>query len=316
MNRKKNLIFFFSFGWLLFLSACGTAPTEEQAKDDDEILHVNLSPRASTMLFDSADAQISEIKIQRFSCPDGSEPVDYTLRQVAAEKVFILNEKRTVLVGCSLRLRGMTLTLNRIVVSFDAIKDQMTTAGTSETILANSGRTTFLNSVVPSKIPSGAEKNIFWPLIVSYVDTKTRLFPLEVEAREPGVAGLGMVISRLEDRGTVNGVWREFGVSLSCLAPQLLGSCNSISFAGMTARFALQSDVDLGDAQKIRAQGGLFDQLFTAGLTHYVGSGLRFTLTTPLAFFGQPLYLIVMKGQSYSVFSVAAGSVPSANANE
>jgi len=116
----------------------------------------------------------------------------------------------------------------------------------------------------------------------------------------------------LEDRGVVNTIWREFGISLSCGAKQTLGTCNGYDLMGLTARLVLQSDVDTGVAQQIRYQGGLSSLQFTAGLTHLVGSGLRFTIEMPLAYFGQKLFLILMKGQAYTVFAVSPELVPDA----
>lgn len=156
---------------------------------------------------------------------------------------------------------------------------------------------------MPYKLGTAVERNVFWSVNVSYIDDKMRLFPIVAEAREANVKPLGLTISSLEDRGIVNSIWREFGVSLSCGAVQNLGSCNGYDLMGLTARLALQSEVDIGSAQQIRYQGGLNNLLFTAGLTHLVGSGLRFTAVMPLAYFGQKLYLIVMRGQSYTVLS-------------
>jgi hypothetical protein len=64
-------------------------------------------------------------------------------------------------------------------------------------------------------------------------------------------------------------------------------------------------------AEQIRAQGKTPDLRFTAGLTHLVGSGLRFTIAVPHEWFGQKLYLIVMRGQGYSVFDVAPDKIVS-----
>ncbi|MEY4064493.1 MAG: hypothetical protein RIR26_701 [Pseudomonadota bacterium] len=321
MSKKMKIEFkvvavFSALSVFHFATSCGQKKTTSGAAETPETLHVNLSVHPSTMLLGAPDTLISEVTIQRFSCPDASDPVDYSLKQVQSEKVFVLNESRAVLEGCSLRIRSIKLTSGKLTFKFDAAKDQFTAVGTSETVLSNSAQNAFLNAVIPTKVPLASEKNIFWPLMVSAVDSTERLFPLMVEAREAGVPSLGLSVSHINDRGTLNTTWREFGVALSCGAPSALGSCNGQLLRGMTARMVLQSDVDLGSADQIRLRGSLNDFLFTAGLSHLLGSGLRFTLTLPLSQFGQPQYLIVMKGRSYSVFKVLPDSVPSANANQ
>lgn len=292
--------------------ACGSKVSSDE-EDDSETLHLSFSLHASTMLLGVTDALVSELTLQRFNCPTDPEPIDYGLNLVQADKVFVLNERRDVLEGCSLRVRNVKLNWKELTVVFTSIKDSSTSSGTIETVLANSSKTAFLNVVIPSKVGEAVDKNLFWPMVMSYVDSKSRLFPVVVEARETGVASLGLSISRLEDRGVVNSIWREFGVSLSCGGPQTLGTCNGSDLMGLTARLVLQSDVDTSVAEQIRYQGGIDQLLFKAGLTHLVGSGLRFTLNAPISYFGQRMYLILMKGQRYTVFEVAPELVPTAN---
>jgi len=308
----RPLKFVLFSAWFALLSGCGKKANTEES-ESLETLHLSVTVRASTMLLGVSDAAISEITLQRFNCPSSSEPIDYVLNLVEADKAFVLNEERSVLEGCSLKVRNVKIKWKELTASFDAVKGATTAAGTSETVLSNSSKSAFLNAVLPAKVGVAVEKNLFWSLNVSYVDNKSRLFPVVAEAREPEVASLGLSVSRLEDRGVVNTIWREFGVSLSCGAAQTFGTCNGIDLMGVKARFVLQSDVDTGVAAQIRYQGGLNDLQFTSALTHLVGSGLRFTLNMPVGNFGQPVYLILMRGQSYSVFAVAPESVPTAN---
>lgn len=296
----------------LLLTSCGKKATTTEDEVGDT-LHLSFSVHASTMLLGVTDAVISEITVQRLKCPLDSEPTDYILSAVQAEKNFVLNEKRSTLEGCSLRVRNVKLKWKDLTASFDALKDTNTDSSTTETVLANSSKTAFLNVVIPTKVGVAVDKNLFWPMNISYIDNKSRLFPIVAEAREPGVPSLGLSVSRLEDRGVVNSIWREFGVSLSCGGPQTLGTCQGSDLMGLTARLVLQSDVDSTVAEQIRYQGGVNNLLFTAGLTHLVGSGLRFTLNSPTAYFGQRMYLIIMKGQRYTMFEVLPESVPTAN---
>jgi hypothetical protein len=291
---------------------CGKKSSEADS-ESSQTLHLSLSVRPSTMLLGVNDASISELTVQRYNCPSSAEQTDYVLAPVEADKTFVLNEERTILEGCSLRVRNVKIKWKELTVSFSAVKDATTAAATTETVLANPSQSAFLNVVMPAKVGVAVDKNLFWSMNLSYIDNKTRLFPVVAEAREPGVAALGLTISRLEDRGTVNTIWREFGVSLSCGAPQTFGTCNDLDLMGIKARFVLQKDVDTGVAAQIRYQGGLNDLQFTSALTHIVGSGLRFTLNMPVSYFGQPLFLILMKDQSYTVFAVAPGSIPTAN---
>ncbi|MEN9529094.1 MAG: hypothetical protein RI932_967 [Pseudomonadota bacterium] len=302
----------FIAGMLVLFPGCGKKSAGGES-ESNETLHLSLSARASTMLLGVTDAAVSEITLQRFNCPSSPEPTDYVLGLVQADKTFVLNEERSILEGCSLKVRNVKVKWKELTASFDAIKDNLTTSGTSETVLANASKSAFLNVVLPAKVGVAVDKNLFWSLNISYVDNKTRLFPLVAEAREPEVASLGLSVSRLEDRGVANSIWREFGISLSCAAPQAFGTCNGIDLMGVRARFVLQADVDTSVAAQIRYQGGLNDLQFTSALTHLVGSGLRFTLNMPVGYFGQRLYLIVMRGQSYSVFAVAPELVPTAN---
>jgi hypothetical protein len=296
----------------LFAISCGKKAVSESS-EPSETLHVHFSIHASTMLLGVTDAQVSEITVQRFNCPDASEATDYVLSLVQAEKSFVLNEAREVLEGCSLKIRNIKLKWKELTASFDSLKENATGSGTSETVLANSSKSAFLNVITPAKVGMAVEKNLFWPMNISYIDSKIRLFPVVAEAREPNVASLGLSVSTLEDRGVVNSIWREFGISISCGGAQTFGTCNGSNLMGLTARFVLKSDIDLGVASQIRYQGGLNDLLFTSGVTHLVGSGLRFTLNMPTAYFGQQLYLVLMKGQSYTVFEVLPELVPTAN---
>ncbi len=291
---------------------CGrkdAATAEEQSVDN---VHVSFFVHASTMLLGVTDAQITEVTVQRSACPTDPEAVDYVLKFIPSDKMFVLNEQRSIIEGCTLQVRAIKLAWKELVVEYKLFKEQITASQTYEAVLANSSKTAFLNVSMPYKLGTAVERNVFWSVSVSYIDDKMRLFPIVAEARETNVKPLGLTISSLEDRGIVNSIWREFGVSLSCGAVQNLGSCNGYDLLGLTARIVLQSDVDIGSAQQIRYQGGLNNLLFTAGLTHLVGSGLRFTAVMPLAYFGQKLYLILIRGQGYTVFDLPAGLIPSA----
>lgn len=313
VKTRKNALGKICIAVALFVAAaCGrkSSTTEEQSLDN---VHVNFYLHASTMLLGVSDAQVSEITVQRSGCADNADPIDYNLKIIPSEKLFVLNEQRSVLEGCVLQIRAMKLTWKDLTVEFKVSKEQLTASQTFEAVLANSSKSAFVNLSMPYKMSTAVERNVFWSVNLSYVDDKIRLFPIVAEAREPGVDSLGLAISSLEDRGVVNTIWREFGVSLSCGALQSLGTCNKYDLLGLTARLVLQKDIDLGVAQQIRYQGGLNDLLFTAGLTHLVGSGVRFTMAMPVAYFGQKLYLVVMRGQGYAVFDVQPGTVPSAS---
>jgi hypothetical protein len=304
-----RLLLVFSIFLQMMLAGCGqnqkTAAEEEQTDN----IHINLLVRPSTMLLGVTDAQITELTIQRSACPYDSEAMDYVIKLVPSEKLFVLNEQRAAIEGCTLQVRAMKLSWKELVVDYKVVKEQTTGSQTFEAVLANSSNSAFLNVSMPHKLGTAVERNVFWSVNVSYIDTKTRLFPIVAEARENGVKPLGLSVSSLEDRGIVNSAYREFGVSLSCGAVQSLGTCNSYELMGTTARIVLQTDVDVGSAQQIRFQGGQSQFLFTSGLTHLVGSGLRFMIVMPLAYFGQKLYLIVMRGQGYTVFGLPAGLV-------
>ncbi|MEN9810338.1 MAG: hypothetical protein RLZZ488_1905 [Pseudomonadota bacterium] len=296
---------------LLFLLACGRKDTGNQATEDDNV-HVNFVVRASTMLLGVTDAQISEITIQRLNCPVAGEPVDYQLKFIPSDKMFVLNEQRAVIEGCDLRVRKVTVIWKELQVEYSTFKEQQTSAQTFETVLANPSKNAFLNVVMPYKLSVAVERNVFWSMNVSYTDSKSILFPIVAEAREASVKPLGLSISSLEDRGVVNSIWREFGVSLSCGAVQSLGTCNAYELMGLRARIVKQSDVDIGVAEQIRFQGSTNNLLFTAGLTHLLGSGLRFTIAMPLAYFGEKLYLILTRGQGYTVFDLRPELIPAA----
>jgi hypothetical protein len=302
-------VFFLLLFLQLFSASCGQKGTAAAGEESSDNIHLNFFVHPSTMLLGVTDAQITELTVQRSACPVESEPVDYVLKLVPSEKMFVLNEQRSALEECTLQLRALKLTWKELVVDYKIIKEQTTASQTFEAVLANSSNSAFLNVTMPYKLGTAVDRNVFWSVNVSYIDTKTRLFPVVAEARESGVKSLGLTISRLEDRGIVNSTMREFGVSLSCGAVQSLGTCNSYELMGMTARIALQSDVDLSSAQQIRFHGAQSQYLFTSGLTHLVGSGLRFTVVMPLAYFGQKLYLIIMRGQGYTVFDLPAGLV-------
>jgi hypothetical protein len=301
-----SLLIFLLMVLQLIAAACGQKDKAADESSADNV-HVNLFVRPSTMLLGVTDAQITELTIQRSACPNDAEPLDYVLQLVSGEKMFVLNEQRSVLEECTLQLRALKLKWKGLTVGYKLIKEQTTASQTFEAVLANSSNSAFLNISMPYKIGTAVDRNIFWSVNVSYIDTKTRLFPIAAEARENGVKPLGLTVSSLEDRGILNSTLREFGVSLSCGAEQNLGTCNSYELMGMTARIALQSDVDTGSAQQIRFHGSALQNLFTSGLTHLVGSGLRFTVVMPLAYFGQKLYLILMNGQGYTVFDLPAG---------
>lgn len=302
---------FFLLSCILLQLACGKKVIDTQITDDDNV-HINFSARASTMLLGVTDAQISEITVQRLNCPEAGEPVDYLLRVIPSEKLFVLNEQRALIEGCELRVRKLKLVWKELQVEFTTLREQQTSAQTFETVLANPSKNAFLNVVTPYKLSIAIERNIFWSMNVSYTDSRIRLFPIVAEAREANVKPLGLSISSLEDRGEVNSIWREFGLSLSCGAVQSLGTCNDYELMGLRARIVPQSDVDIGVAEQIRFQGSTNNLLFTAGLTHILGSGLRFTIALPLAHFGQKLYLILTRGQGYTVFDLQPELIPAA----
>lgn len=294
------------------LSSCGNNEASKTSLLNSKV-HLNFYIHQTTMLLGVSDASVSEITIQRFNCPEEPSTFDYTLNFIDSEKVFILNEEQKMVEGCSLRVTKVKAVWKERIYEFALLNEVFTSVGTVETVLANSSKTAFLNSVLPAKLGFALDRDFSLPLTLSYIDTQSRQFPLVATSREPGVTELGLTISRLEDRGVVNNSWREFGVSLSCAGPYELGFCNGIETQGLTARLALKSDVDINDAEQIRFHGGLASNLFRSGLTHLIGSGLRFTLNTPTEYYGRSMYLILMKGKRYSVFEVAPDLVAAAN---
>lgn len=305
-HKKKFLFIFLPF----ILNGCGQKKSEADIPNSENI-HVNFSLQISTLLLGVSDAQITEMTIQKSQCPDASEPLDYQLKFIPSNKNFVLNEQRSFIEGCTLQIRGIKVAWKELTVEYKLLNEVNTAAKSYEAVLSNSSQSSFIYVTMPTQVGTAIERDVFWSLNVSYLDAKSRLFPVVAEAREPGVEPLGLAISALEDRGVVNSIWRELGISLACIGAQSFGTCNQYGLIGLTARIVLQSQVDKSVAQQIRYQGALNDLLFTSGLTHLAGSGLRFTLEMPTSVFGQPLYLIVMRGQGYSVFELPPGLIPS-----
>jgi len=297
--------------FVCFLLSCGRGTVAEEATTD-EMVHVNLAIHASTLLLGVSDAVVSDIVVRRLECPGAEEPLDYKLQLIPSEKIFVLNEQRKAIEGCQLQLQEVTVAWKELSVVFNVIGEQKLTAeGLYEGRLENSSRSASLYFSMPGRVSAGTPRDIFWSVNVAYSDSKSQPFPNIAQAREEGTDSLALSLSQFEDRGVLNSIWREFGVTLSCTGAHALGVCNGYELLGTTARLVLQSGLDVSVAEQIRAQGKTPDLRFTAGLTHLVGSGLRFTIAVPHEWFGQKLYLIVMRGQGYSVFDVAPDKIVS-----
>lgn len=108
----------------LLALGCGrkdASTAEEQSTDN---VHISFFVHASTMLLGVTDAQITEVTVQRSACPADPEPLDYVLKFIPSDKMFVLNEQRSIIEGCTLQVRAIKLAWKELVVEYKLSKSK------------------------------------------------------------------------------------------------------------------------------------------------------------------------------------------------
>ncbi|MEN9826619.1 MAG: hypothetical protein RI953_2364 [Pseudomonadota bacterium] len=296
-NYKR--IFFFSMAFI-----CVSCGGSNKASDAAETMqtHLVLHPTYSMPL--PSGFSISEIALRRVDCENEDTDVEHVLPVVESEGVFVFNVPEAEIRECGILVRRVVLKSKTSELTFNLIKQTRTQKGSRELFLAPSTGTAGLTLTLPEKTAIRVEQTLDWPMNLAYDDYREGKFPRVASYSESTASSLNLRLSAVEDRGIVSSSWRELGITLTCDTWAQFLECSGVSLLKLLGRFVREGDVSIETPAQVKTALAQSSLQFESTLSHFIGSGLRFTMLYPLAWQDKTLLLLVGRDQQYNVFKI------------
>ncbi|MFZ9521122.1 MAG: hypothetical protein ACO3A4_11665 [Silvanigrellaceae bacterium] len=309
MSITMNTVRYF-FSFLFVLAACGTGSKSTDAADSQQT-HLVLHPTFSMPL--PQGFSVSEIAIRRVDCENEDTDVEHVLPVVDSEGVFVFNVPEVEVRECGILVRRVVLKSKTSETTFNLIKQTRTQKGSREIFLAPTSGTAGLTLTLPEKTAIRVEQSVDWPMNLAYDDYREGKFPRVATYTESTSSSLNLRLSAVEDRGIVSSSWRELGITLTCDTWAQYLECSGVSLLKLLGRFVREGDVSLESPAQIKTALAQSSLQFESTLSHFIGSGLRFTMLYPLAWQDKTLLLLVGRDQLFNVFKIDQNLIATIN---
>ncbi|NBW80237.1 hypothetical protein EBR21_00650 [bacterium] len=293
--------FFFYFSIFFTVVACGSSKNSSDASSSLQA-HLVLHPTYSMPLPDGFS--ISEIAVRRVDCDNEDSDIEHVLPVVESEGSFVFNVPEAEVRECGILIRRVVLKSKTSNPTFSLIKQTRTQKGSRELFLAPATGTAGLTLTLPEKTPLRLEQSLDWPMNLAYDDFREGKFPRIASYSESTASSLNLRLSAVEDRGVVSSSWRELGITLTCDTWAQFLECSGVSLLKLLGRFVREGDVSVDTPAQVKTAMAQSSLQFESTLSHFIGSGLRFTMLYPLAWQGKTLLLLIGRDQQYNVFKV------------
>lgn len=295
---------------LVVLSTCGQKATSEQDQSDTTV-HLVFHPTFSMPLPEGFS--LSEIAVRRVDCESQDEGIEHVLGIVQNEGVFVFNVPESEVRECGVLLRRVVLKSSTSTQTYNLVKQTRSEKGSRELLLAPDEGTAGLVVTLPEKNSIRVNANSDWPLNFAFSENRDGRFPRTSVYTESGSVPLNLRLASVEDRGVVSGSWREYGITLTCDGWSKFLECEGRSLLRILAKLVREQDIAGNDPNQVRIALAQTQLQFESTISHFIGSGLRFTMLFPLAWQGQSLSLLVGTEQVHNVFKIDQNLVPSTN---
>lgn len=290
------------------LMHCGTkTPTEEP----EDMVHIALHPSFSMPLPEGYS--LKEIGLRRVDCASQDDNLEHSLELLRDDGVFVFNVPSSEISECGLLVRRVLISSETESVVFNIENHKRTEQGTREVTLTQDGGDAGLTVVLPEKNELSVARNTDWPLNFAYTTNRNGLYPRVASEANNQSKVYQFNLSAIEDKGVVATSWREYGVTLSCDSWAQFLACDGADLTRFLARLVRVSDVDIESPAQVRSALAQSSLQFESTISHFIGSGLRFTILFPLSWQNEDLYLIVGRNEGYNVFKINQDLVSAAN---
>jgi len=256
---------------------------------------------------------LKEIGLRRVDCEFQDESVEHALELLRDDEIFVFNVPEKEIAECGLLVRRVVLTNGSQDLTFTIDSQVRTEQGVREVLLKQEGSDSGMTVTLPEKIDLSIERNTDWPMNVAFIENREGLYPKVASEVGSDSKSIRFNLAAIEDKGVVATSWREYGVTLTCDGWAQFLACGGAELTRFIARLVRVSDIELESPTQVRLALAQTSLQFESTLSHFIGSGLRFTILFPTAWQTEDLYLIVGRNEGYNVFKIDQELVSAAN---
>ncbi|MEY2986927.1 MAG: hypothetical protein RJB13_448 [Pseudomonadota bacterium] len=300
--------FKYIFTAVLFLLTCGTA-TDNQTPESTA--HIALYPSFSMPL--PSQFRLKEIGVRRVDCEFQDESVEQSLELLRDDEIFIFNVPENEISECGLLVRRVVITDDTQELTFAIDSQTRTEQGVREVLLKQVNGSSGMTVTLPDKTEISVDRNTDWPLSLAFIENLEGLYPRVATQSSSDSKNYQFNLAAIEDKGVVATSWREYGVTLTCDGWAQFLACAGAELTRFIARLVRVSEVDIESPAQVRTALAQTSLQFESTLSHFIGSGLRFTILFPTSWQTEDLYLIVGRNEGFNVFKIDQDLVSAAN---
>jgi hypothetical protein len=295
--------------WIALLVSCGVQ--KDSSVEIPAQARITLHPSFSMPL--PGELTLSKIALRRVDCEYQDDSTEHILQILRDEETFIFNVPQAEVGDCGLLVRRVVLVRGSNEIEFELNEHARTQQGAREITLSQIDGSAGITVTLPERTEPVVARDTNWPINFAYIEDYEGLFPRVASNINNSQKNYNYKLAFVEDRGVVGGGWKEFGVTISCDGWSSFLNCAGESLKRMNARLVKIGDVDVKNYQDVTAALAQTELRFQSTITHFVGTGLRFTINHPLDWQNEDLYLIVGRNEGYNVFRINQDLVSAAN---
>jgi hypothetical protein len=292
----------------MLLLTCGKAAEEV---DPEPTVHIALYPSFSMPLPDQF--QLKEIGLRRVDCAFQDESLEHSIEILRDDELFVFNVSENEISECGLLVRRVVISNASQELIFTIDSQTRTEQGVREVLLKQENGSAGITVTLPEKTDISVARNTDWPMSVAYIENLEGLYPRVSSQVSTDAQSYQFSLAAIEDKGVVATSWREYGVTLTCDGWSQFLACAGSELTRFIARLVRVSDVDIDSPAQVRTALANTSLQFESTISHFIGSGLRFTVLFPLSWQTEDLYLIVGRNDGYNVFKIKQDLVSTAN---
>lgn len=293
---------------VVILLTCGKSEKQEET---ESTVHIALHPSFTMPL--PSGFRLKEIGLRRVDCDFQDESIEHALELLRDDEIFVFNVPENEIAQCGLLLRRVLISDGSNEITFGIESQVRTEQGLREILLKQENGTAGLTVTIPDRTEPSVERNTDWPVNFAYIESRDGLYPRVATEPNSELKSFHFNLAAIEDKGVVATSWREYGITLTCDGWARFLSCAGSDLTRLLARLVRVSDIEIESPGQVRAALAQSSLQFESTISHFIGSGLRFTVLFPLSWQAEELYLIVGRNEGYNVFKINQDLVATAN---
>lgn len=298
----------------IIIAACSLLTTCGKTAEDttnQATVHIALHPSFSMPL--PSGFSLKTIGLRRVDCDFQDDNIEHSLELLRDEEAFVFNVPDSEIAECGLLIRRVILSNETRERTFIIDSHLRTEQGLREIVLKEESGTSGITVTLPEKTELSVDKDTDWPMNIAFIENQEGLFPRVASEGSTDSKIYQFNLASIEDKGVVAQSWREYGVTLTCDGWAQFLKCGGSELTRFLARLVRVSDIELDSPAQVRTALAQSSLQFESTISHFIGSGLRFTVLFPLSWQAEDLYLIVGRNEGFNVFKISQSQVSAAN---